>query len=432
MNTNTWRDRRTSRRSVSASIPVLAAALPALAFTASGSPKSAMAASRQATPAASQADGNLEARLRPIIEQKMSELLVPGAVVLVRTPAEEYVQAFGTRTIGQDDPVTIDDNFRIGSNTKTMSGTVLLQLVQEGLISLDDPVSKYREDIPNGENITISMLLDMTSGLHNYSELESFNKIMDDDPGRAWQPEELLAIGIAEPPYFAPGEGFHYSNTNTVLFALIAEQLTGKPLEALFTERIFMPLGLKHTVFPTIDDASLPDPHPHGYLYGTNVSTVETTALPKDEQDAARNGSLLPNDVTDLNPSWGWAAGAASSTVSDLAIYVRTLVGGGLLDAAMQQQRLASLHPTSDAPGAASYGLALAQFGPFIGHDGSLPGYQSFMAHDPATDATLIVLTNLQSSPDGLMTANEIARPIISELYGASSLNGSPSATPAS
>jgi D-alanyl-D-alanine carboxypeptidase len=163
------------------------------------------------------APAGLGSRLEPVISGAMRDLAIPGAVVLVRTPTEEYREAFGTRVVRADDPVQVGDHFRVGSNTKTMTGTVVLQLVQEGRIALTDPISKYRPDVPNGGNITIAQMLDMRSGLYSYTELEPFNKILDEDPTRAWQPEELVALGLAQPPYFPPGQGYHYSNTNTVL-----------------------------------------------------------------------------------------------------------------------------------------------------------------------------------------------------------------------
>jgi D-alanyl-D-alanine carboxypeptidase len=240
--------------------------------------------------------------------------------------------------------------------------------------------------------------------------------VMDGNPAKAWEPEELVAIGLAEPVYFPPGEGFYYSNTNTVLAGLIAEQLTGQPLSTLFEERLFQPFGLTQISLPAIEDGSIPDPHPNGYWYGTNVSTIATGVLSADDQAAALAGDLLPNDATNLNPSWGWAAGAGISTADELADYVEHLVAGDYLSPELQAVRLGSLRPPTDAPGAAEYGLALAKFGPMIGHDGSLPGFQSFMGHDPESGNTLIVFTNLQDSPAGLMTANEIARPIIEAL----------------
>ena len=314
----------------------------------------------------------------------LEETTTPGAVVLLRQGDTEYLAAYGTREYGGGDAVTVDDHFRIGSNTKTMTGTVILQLVDEGELALDDPVSDYVPDVPNGENITIAQLLDMRSGLHSYSELISFNRILDEEPQKVWQPEELVAMGLAEEPYFPPGDGYHYSNTNTVLLGMIIEEITGNSASDEFRSRIFEPLGLEETFLPALDDPSIPDPHPRGYLWGTNESTAVDPALPGDEQEAALAGEIQPNDVTDDNPSWGWTAGAGISTASDLATYVEALIGGGLLSSELQAVRLDSLQPVdADDPQSAQYGLALAQLGPLLGHDGSLPGFQSVMGHDP-------------------------------------------------
>ncbi len=371
-----------------------------------------MATAQDAAPMSTPASGDLDPLLRPLIEETMDALLVPGAVVLARTQQSEFFEAFGTRVLGEDVPVTTGDYFRIGSNTKTMTGTVVLQLVDEGLIALDDPVSRFRPDVPNGENMRVSQLLDMSTGLFSYTSVFALNQVMDANPARVWKPEELVAIGLAEPVYFPPGEGFVYSNTNTVLAGLIAEQLTGQPLSVLFEERLFRPLGLTQIVLPEITGSSIPDPHPNGYWYGTNVSTIETSVLSADDQAAAEAGDLVPTDITHLNPSWGWAAGAGIATAGDLARYVEALVAGEYLSLELQATRIASLKPI----GTAAYGLALAKFGPMIGHDGSLPGYQSFMGHDPDTGTTLIVFTNLTASPAGKLTANEIARVLIEAL----------------
>lgn len=378
-------------------------------------------ASGPATGAGTGVPQDVPGRLTPVVESTMTELVIPGAVVLLRTPDTEWREAFGTRVVGTDDPVTVGDHFRIGSNTKTMTGTVLLQLVQEGEVALEDPVSKYRPDVPNGDNITIAQILDMTSGLYNYSELPAFNAGLDDDPGYVWEPAELLELGLAEPPYFPPGEGFHYSNTNYVLAGLIIEEVTGQDYTTAVQQRIFEPLELADTSIPPQDVATLPDPHPNGYLFGTNVSTLDSARLPDDQIAAARAGELLPNDVTTASPSWTWAAGAAISTADDLATYVEALVGATppLLDDALQQQRLDSLVARNpDGPQSPRYGLALASFGPMIGHDGTTPGYQSFMGHDPERDITLIVLCNLTDGPEGTGgSANQIAKNIIAELY---------------
>lgn len=356
-------------------------------------------------------------KLRPIVESAMTDLLVPGVVVLVRTPKETWQHAFGKRSLATDaKDVTVDDHFRIGSNTKTMTGTCLLQLVDERKVALDDEVREHLPQFTSAKlrGVTVAQLLDMRSGLRSYTELESFNAVMDAEPAKAWHPEELVKIGLAEPIDFPPGSDWHYSNTNTVLAGLVVERHDARPLEESFRSRIVDKLELADTSLPPITSAAIPDPHPRGYMYGTNISTLTSTALSEADQQRARSGELKPGDYTDSNPSWGWAAGAGIATAADLATYVEALVGGGLLSDHLQQQRLDSVKPVGDA--GAGYGLALASFGPMLGHDGSLPGFTSFMGHDPNSKTTVIVLTTLQSSPDGRMVANEIARPIIAEV----------------
>lgn len=369
--------------------------------------------------AASSEDPAYATAVRPELDRLMRDLAVTGAVVLVRSgELGDWATTMGTRAWHGTEPVTLADHVRIGSNTKTMTATVILQLVDEGRIGLDDPVSRYRPDVPNGENITIAQLLDMSSGLANYTEDLGLNEQMDSNPGRVWNPEELLAIGLAEPPAFPPGEGFLYSNTNYVLLGVIIEQLTGVPVEQAFQDRIFDPLQLEETSFPAPADASIPQPHPRMYTFGTNVETIDSLVLPPEVQDAASAGTLEPMDVTDANPSWGWTAGAGISTAPDLADYVEELVDGCLLSPQLQQQRIASVQPLDpDDPASPGYGLGLARFGPVYGHSGELPGTNSFMGHDPVRDITVVTWASTAPAPNGDGPAVELARAVIDELY---------------
>jgi D-alanyl-D-alanine carboxypeptidase len=378
-----------------------------------------------ATPPASAAPSHNPA-LRPLntralqktVKSLAADLMVPGAVVLVKTPEGDFSYAYGTRTYRGSGPVSVADHIRIGSITKTWTGTVILQLVQEGRLKLDDPVSKYRRGVPNGRNITIAQLLDMRSGLYSYSEAPELNQTMDSQPRKVWTPAELLALGLHQQPYFAPDNGFYYSNTNTVLLGLIAEQLDGKPLARIFQDRLFTPLGLNDTIFPFPGVNGLPVPHPQGYMYGTNTETLYSQGLPAYLQQQARAGALKPDDVTDLNPSWIWAAGAGISTAADLATWAQALAAGHLLNTRLQRARLAS----SEAPDAgtldiARYGLAIAKYGGLYGHAGELPGFSTFAGHDPANHVTLVVWANLTPAPDGRSPATTIARAVARQVY---------------
>ncbi|WP_232662953.1 serine hydrolase domain-containing protein [Pseudonocardia sp. TRM90224] len=358
-------------------------------------------------------------KLRPELEELVRDLLVTGAVVRVRSAdLGDWTGAFGTRTFRGTDPVQPGDHVRIGSVTKTWTGTVVLQLVDEGRLRLADPVATYRPDVPNGAAITVEQLLTMRSGLGNYTASPELNRILDTAPETVFPPEELIRIGLAEPVRFPPGQGYFYSNTNTALLGRIIEQITGNPLATEFERRIFAPLRLGGSAFPATSNA-LPSPHPNGYTYGTNVETIDTNVLSPEKQAAAAAGTLAPIDVTFSNPSWAWSAGAGISTSDDLANYAEALVGGGLLGPAMQHTRLASIQPVDPAdPQSVGYGLALAKFGPMYGHTGELPGFNTFVGHDPTRKITVVVWASLAPAPDGRAPAVEMARMVIGELYG--------------
>jgi D-alanyl-D-alanine carboxypeptidase len=345
------------------------------------------------------------------------DLRAPGGVVLVRSPERgDLTMAYGTRTRGGGDPVQVGDHIRVGSNTKTWTGTVVLQLSQETPLKLDDPIAKYRAGVPRGDEITIAQLLEMRSGLFNYTETVDMNRILDDDPAYAFDPEELLAMAFAHDSYFNPGERFYYSNTNTVLLGLLIEQLAG-PVSQEFRKRIFAPLGMEGSLLPERASAAIPAPYARGYMYGTNVETIATQVLPDDRQAAARAGTLAPYDQTDSNPSWAWTAGGGISTAWDLFSCVRALATGGLLNESTQQQRIDSIQPRDPkAPGGPGYGYGLARFGTFYGHSGELPGYNSFMGHDPKRGDTVVTWASLSAAPDGRAPAVEMARAIIEEI----------------
>lgn len=360
-----------------------------------------------------------KAAVQATLDRLAAEMLVPGAAVLLRTPAGEIVATYGVRGIEDRTPVTIEDHIRVGSNTKTWTATAILQMVDEGKLALSDPVSKYRPDVPNGQNITIEQLLNMRSGLFNYSTTYALNRALDETPERVWTPDELLKLAFPIAPYSPPGKEFHYSNTNTVLLGLIAEQIDGKPLETILEDRIFKPLGMAETLLPARDSNAIPQPHPHGYMYTDNVMTMASNAIAADLQLAARNGTLLPNDFTDSNPSWGWAAGAGISTAGDLATFVEAMTTGKLLSPELQKLRMDSPLPQSAADtGGALYGLGIAKFGPLYGHTGELPGFNTFMGSAPDEGVTLIVWTNLAPAPDGRDPATTIARALVGQVLG--------------
>lgn len=358
--------------------------------------------------------------MNAVVAEKATEFRQVGMVVLIETPNGKFVDTWGTLGVDSTETPTLDTKVRVGSNTKTWTGTAIMQMVQEGKLSVDDPVSKYRPDVPNGENITIGQLLDMRSGLFNYTETLELNTALDNEPQKVWEPEQLLALAFSNPPYFPPGQGWHYSNTNTVLLGLIAEQLDGKPIAQIFQDRFFSPLAMTGTSFPANTDNTIPATYSEGYSYAGNVETLGEgkESLPPEKLAAIEAGTLQARNTTDDNPSWTWSAGQGISTANDLATWARAIGTGKLLDAQTQQLRMDSVTPTDPGnPASTGYGYGIAQMGPLFGHTGELPGYNSFMGYDPVNDVTIVVWGNSAPTAEGEAPAIELAKALIPFAY---------------
>ena len=341
----------------------------------------------------------------------------PGAVAAVMRGSEiELCKGYGLASIELGVPIGPKTRFRIASVSKQFTVSAALMLAEEGKLKLSDPPHKYLSEL-KPLPVTIDQMMRNASGLPDFLELLRLGGHSLDKPARL---EDLLAACVRNNHLnFAPGSRFLYSNSNFLLLGLIIEKLTGNSVEQEFQRRIFTPLGLRNTHLPPRTSNALPAPYPNGYQFGTNVETMATQVLSLDQQAAARAGILKPLDATHDNPSWGWTAGSGISTAEDLARYAHALVGGGLLNDAMQKQRLASIRPINPAdPKSPGYGLALAQFGPVFGHTGELPGYNSFMGHDPRRRITIVVWSSLAAAPDGRAPAVEMAKAIIGHLYG--------------
>lgn len=365
--------------------------------------------------------------LQATVEATGKELLLPGAMVLLRTPQGDFAFGYGATELGGTTPPRADTHFRAASNTKTMTAAVIVLLVQEGKLRFGDPVSKYVQGVPNGDNITISELLKMRSGLPSYTAAPELTESLDHDPTRAWTPEELLAIAFKGPSLFAPGTEFDYCNTNYVLLGLIIEKIEGAPLARVLQDRLFGPLGMKHTLLPASTSNTIPEPYAHGYLYGGSSYALADAPYPAELIAAAKAGTLKPNDDTDQNPSYAAAAGGAISTADDLAIWIRALVGGKIFNADHQRQWLTSPEPEDPSkPLGQKYGYGIAQmtFGPnsVYFHGGEMPGYNSFMGYDPVNDVTLVIWTSLTVSLDGLPTANTLMLKMLDRIYTVSPL----------
>ncbi|MFE0463663.1 serine hydrolase domain-containing protein [Kitasatospora sp. NPDC058965] len=327
-------------------------------------------------------------RLDSTIEQVRQQAGVPGVVVGVWLPGKGcYVRATGVADRATGAPMRLDVRQRIGSVTKTFTVTALLQLVDEHRVGLDDPVSAYVDGVPCGDRITLRQLAEMRSGLFPYTFDPDFQHDLLSDPARSFTPQQALAYGYRHDNTFGPGEQFQYSNSNLVLLGLVVEKVTGQRLADVIRERVLRPSHLHHTLLP--DGPEFPEPHARGYTDQTLSGGTE--------------------DSTDWNPSWAWAAGAMVSDLGDLRRWAEILATGRLLSPETQQQRLATL-PTG-FPGT-GYGLGILDTHGWLGHNGSIPGYETVDVYLPAEHATLVIMINTDSSSQGQEPSTLLARAI--------------------
>jgi len=272
--------------------------------------------------------------------------------------------------------------------------TAVLQLVDAGKLGMDDVLKKYVPNVPNGDRATTHRLLNMTSGIFRFPKDEAFTTAFERDPLMAFTPDQGVEIARQHPPDFEPGSKFHYSDTNYTLLGIIVERETGQSIESLITTGILKPLGLNDTSFPTTPD--MPDPYARGYFEDPKTGDVR--------------------DVTRSNPNVAWTAGAIISTLSDLKAWAKEVAVGTLLKPTTQAARLSA----APIPGSSyRYGLGMLELLGFVGHNGGILGFSTFMVHRPDDGATIVTATNLADNNGGGADAifADITHLLYPELY---------------
>lgn len=353
------------------------------------------------TAVASPARSDAAAPLRVRLTRLARELVAAGAPgVIVRVddgrgrPVEIVEQAPWT---GPDHRLRAGDEFRMGSNTKTMMAVLVLQLAGRGELALTDPVDKWLPgQVPNGRAMTLRMLLNHTSGLFDYTEDPAVLPSILGKDQRSWTSAQLLALGVRHDPLFAPGTAWAYSNTDYAAIGAVLEKATGRSLAALVRDRIARPLRLEHTYYAT--DSTWHGPHARGYEPDAAHMPPGVPADFRDYAGAHRDGHV---DVSRNNPSWGGAAGAVVSTAYDWGRFHTALMSGKLLPAAQLEQMRTTVPVSPDRPDGAGYGLgietATTPCGTVWAHDGGIPGYLSVNATDSTGSRTASVLVSTEA-----------------------------------
>jgi D-alanyl-D-alanine carboxypeptidase len=314
---------------------------------------------------------------------------VPGVLVGVWDRAGgAYVHGFGYADLATRRRLRPDDAFRIGSNTKTFVVSVLLQLVDEGRLRLDDPLSRFHlgVTIPDAAHITLRELCQMRSGLFEAYDTPQIDRLRL-TPTMHFDPRRLVAWAVRQKPYFPPGAGYRYSNTNYLILGLVIEAVTGRPVAAEIGERLLRPFHLTATRYPTTQ--ALPRPRAHGY-------------------QPARLGGW--QDVSDTLPvSLLGAAGGMVSDMDDMRRWLHLWLGGRTNGAASQRARLDCL-PTG--AGNLAFGLGVGCSAGWYGYTGVVPGYSTADYENPAAGVTVFAWVTEQADEPPPGVANAIFRAI--------------------
>jgi len=311
------------------------------------------------------------------------ENATPGLVLLVDTPDGRYLNAAGLANMADGTPMRTDDILQIGSNTKSMTIVILMQLVEEGVLTLQDPLSQWLPEqaaiLPNGDQMTIRQLANHTTGAWDYGDPIIGAGL--DDPvllEKGYSPAELVEYAVENgTPDFAPGEAgkWKYSNTGYILLGMILEAATGETYRDLLQTRIFDPLGMESAVLiedvPTLQETST-----RGYVWN-------------------ENGDMI--DGANWNGSQGWAAGSAAMTAADLATYGHALANGQFFHNPETLAEMLTFNADALNIVGAAYGLGLMDFandGTVWGHEGATFAFQSLWYTEPEAEIVVVGLTN--------------------------------------
>jgi len=342
-------------------------------------------------------DDATEARLQADFEETFAAAVVdgvqtPGAIAYVSIGDQEWISALGVSDAATQAPIDPAGHGRIGSITKPIVATAVLELIDQQKLSLDDPLEKFIPGVANGDRITVRQLLSMSSGVWNYTTDQQLVGTFAAQPMAPWTINQTIELIRTHPADFAPGEKVAYCDSNYVLLGRIVEIVTGQPISEVVRSMVTEPLGMSGTRMPADDQPGVPDP---------GIGSYQPV-----------NGQLGP--IPDLNPDFAWTAGAATSTVADLARFAREVTDGTLLSPELQAERLATQTFTGVSQNV-GYGLGVLNMNDLIGHNGAITGGGATMLRLPEQDATFVVLVNL--STNSANSSGAIANALIDDLY---------------
>ncbi|MEM6428664.1 MAG: serine hydrolase domain-containing protein [Deinococcota bacterium] len=355
--------------------------------------------------AATMAQPDFATELQPVVDTWQRENDVLGVSVSLASPLQGRVDVVsGRATLEQ--ALTPDTPMYVGSITKSFIAAAALQLVDEGLLSLDDTLDRWYPDFPNAAQITVAHLLTMTSGTYDYFRNAPDNAFLPlalADISRQWDADEIISTVAEFVPVATPGTSFDYSNTNYLMLGEIITEVTGQSVEDVLQTRFLTVLGL--------EDSYLAGSQPHadnlagGYLRGSTALFGHSEPMLAQADDYAGLETLSRS------------AGNLVSTSHDLATWLIAVTQGDILSPTMTHLMLAPTELSLQVNDGYGYGLEWVDtaYGQAVGHSGSIPGYASLILFFPQLDITISATTNDEQGEAVLL---ELVENVVAEVVG--------------
>jgi D-alanyl-D-alanine carboxypeptidase len=325
---------------------------------------------------------------------------IPGIALEIQSSEGSEFLTAGSASLEDERPLTPEDSFRIASVTKALTAAVVMELVEEGALSLDDTVEQWAPGLlAEGDSITVRHLLGHTSGLADYTNDENFIEAFV--AGEDMPPQRVVSFVSSEPLAFEPGTTYEYSDTDNNVLGIIVEAAAGRSYEQELSSWVLDPMELRSTVLP--NSPEMPEPHADGYQY-----------------DPESEGAEEPENLTTaFDPSAAGASGALVSTPSDLSRFFGGLLSGELVgeDTLEQMKETLAGEGSPSGPGTKRAGLGIFSYelpcGEVWGHTGQFPGYQAFGAATPDGSGALATMANAtqisEEANEALVYAQELA-----------------------
>lgn len=329
-----------------------------------------------AAPAAIQSQNRLKLiwYLNLLVKRKM----IPGLVMLVQVNHQRFwIRAYSLANIPQKVPMKINDMFRIASITKMYVAALILFLEQKGLININNKLSSYLgpktlHGIANAYSVTIKELLDMSSGIYNYTKNAAYSNYLTKHPQHKWTANELLNYARHKPALFSPGTNFDYSNTNYLLLQLLIEKITNESLAHNIHKYLLTPLHLNHTYLelkePRIGTLA------RGYLHNLKKHKFI--------------------DESDINDAWGFGDGGLVANAFDVNHFLRALFEDTQWLSLRLRQQMEMLIKADWGYSGLGFEAFKTPYGMAYGHRGGLDDFQSFAFYIPSIKTSIVFLAN--------------------------------------